>query len=1421
MSKNNKKNTLHRSLLATVSMIAVLSNSNLSALADPVRSMTIDTTTEGFKEEIKSDTGYEHILDPEIKEYIVNDSIGGDPDKTGNIHFNFQNILPSTRSTHLIRHSDITLPVLGRDAEHRINCVILKNRLNSIVTLQGVFADKFKLEHGSTIIKGNSSIEEVIIAGGPILLTLESFKGKIGNITAPPGTIVTLIIRNASLINGNLSNIPNLEINLKDQNNTLESITMNGLLSVIADSETVLKDFTFIGHGINTDRAAARQGFVPGNGTISWQNSRMHVNTMKTADEREYKGIISANSSLDLEVKDNEADLSLYTMESNSTLSVHNPTDVTFIPPKFLDATPTIDIKSRNNVIIKEYRNNPHHPEQLNTFHPLGTETQPIDTLKVQCENLTFEGDAFINTPDFNNAPTIVTLKKDKYKFGEMQNATNVSLKPAKDVIFCNSNLGVLKQYDFSKDHLLTLDNSTAKFTDPIIHEKGEGRLKLIGETAGFLSQLGTEEKPFGSIEIGKDTIGTVGEHYLGPLTLKHGAIFITTGAGKVNELINEKDTTIIFNNPNPITYTINQADLNHKIDISIGQEGVEFVGTLPVETLNLYTNAHVTLPDGKPLDGINIIVKKDNIRPQVTVSGTIHIINANQYIQDIDLLFKDAKIIHVHSTHFNAGIMPHTDNTLGVNIGNSAQPNAHDAWMRVQGLGASGKKLKEVNIINTTINQGDTYANINVGSYTRKKVRYSAGGTVRGTMTIFPQSEIKFMDGVKFGGNIISADNSYQLEAGKVTFAGSSNITGKIGSQEQLFEGDIKFTGDSQKQRLSSSIYTQKTINFGNNKIVLDAIPNDPVVLDGTTSINNNIDLKSNQLVLQNSYNSNTDDAVEYAIRTLFDAVVDEAIPDGATSSSWGPNTSITTTLSPDRVLGSIVVKSKLDIHGTVPVTVRDQVNEIPLTPEKYQFIDAQEGDVNLDPVVLENVQAYATWDIKQEGKRLYLIRYNDAKRVSAQDIKDAGGDDEDIANARNFADIVSASSTGDNSQAKSNDLAVDPQAVDPVAVDQQALVSPIRANQAATSPTIAPANNVPAANVNMTNQLAALTDCGKLDKKTRQEETLKSNSGNSEVVAKLNYDNMRHIQGMIRNRLSATGLDNIAPLSSGDEDSLPPKTQIGVWATPFYSHAHQKQKEVKTPAHVIKTVGGIVGVDVAPNDNLVLGAAISVLNADIKYKNLKAGSTINANTVMFSIYGMQKLTNQFFVEGIASYGVTKIASKDRRKCTFGEQIAKANYESIAYGGEILIGYNAVFNKSVLLTPVAGVRYIKSQDDAYQETGTKFLNRTVAASQNSRTDGIIGAKISGKLNVGSMVLVPEAHAMLSHHLGGKAGKFIVHLERDRQITTTNKTVKTLYNLGVSITAKNSTLEYGIGYDVHLAPKYIAHQGSLKVRINF
>ena len=47
------------------------------------------------------------------------------------------------------------------------------------------------------------------------------------------------------------------------------------------------------------------------------------------------------------------------------------------------------------------------------------------------------------------------------------------------------------------------------------------------------------------------------------------------------------------------------------------------------------------------------------------------------------------------------------------------------------------------------------------------------------------------------------------------------------------------------------------------------------------------------------------------------------------------------------------------------------------------------------------------------------------------------------------------------------------------------------------------------------------------------------------------------------------------------------------------------------------------------------------------------------------------------------------------------------------------------------------------------------------------------------------------------------------------------KPIKTFYNVGLGATAKYGMMEYGAAYDATIATKYIGHQGTLKLRVNF
>ncbi|MCC8416984.1 MAG: hypothetical protein LN588_00225 [Rickettsia endosymbiont of Bryobia graminum] len=86
---------------------------------------------------------------------------------------------------------------------------------------------------------------------------------------------------------------------------------------------------------------------------------------------------------------------------------------------------------------------------------------------------------------------------------------------------------------------------------------------------------------------------------------------------------------------------------------------------------------------------------------------------------------------------------------------------------------------------------------------------------------------------------------------------------------------------------------------------------------------------------------------------------------------SAWGRNTSIDTTLSAAKILGSIDVKTPIDIAGRSSIKV--VVNEAPGVvlpavdaPEEYEFINSNGGNIDLNRIKLARNQAYTGWSAK-----------------------------------------------------------------------------------------------------------------------------------------------------------------------------------------------------------------------------------------------------------------------------------------------------------------------------------------------------------------------------------------------------------------------------------------------------------------------
>ena len=290
---------------------------------------------------------------------------------------------------------------------------------------------------------------------------------------------------------------------------------------------------------------------------------------------------------------------------------------------------------------------------------------------------------------------------------------------------------------------------------------------------------------------------------------------------------------------------------------------------------------------------------------------------------------------------------------------------------------------------------------------------------------------------------------------------------------------------------------------------------------------------------------------------------------------------------------------------------------------------------------------------------------------------------------------------------------------------------------------------------------------------------------------------------------------------VAAGDEFTL---DRYGIWGNPFYSQSTQKKKG-STPGYKGKSGGGTIGFDCLANDNLTLGMALTAISSKINHKNQKAGDTTKVESTLFSIYGAQQLPSNFFVQGIVSFGSSRVRNYEKRIINLTlDQTAVGKYNSTSYSGEVLGGYRYIMpDTHTVLTPMLGLRYAKFNDSGYTEAGTNRRNMSVSKKSVDKIEGVVGGRASLTSQIKDVLLMPEVHGFVSYNFKGKAPKVDARLNGAlaSMPTKTSKPEKTFVNLGTSLTVKYRMMEYGFGYDAYLAKKYISHQGSLKVRVNF
>ncbi|HJD67830.1 MAG TPA: autotransporter domain-containing protein [Rickettsia endosymbiont of Bembidion lapponicum] len=291
----------------------------------------------------------------------------------------------------------------------------------------------------------------------------------------------------------------------------------------------------------------------------------------------------------------------------------------------------------------------------------------------------------------------------------------------------------------------------------------------------------------------------------------------------------------------------------------------------------------------------------------------------------------------------------------------------------------------------------------------------------------------------------------------------------------------------------------------------------------------------------------------------------------------------------------------------------------------------------------------------------------------------------------------------------------------------------------------------------------------------------------------------------------------DNNAAIAAGDEES---PVKRGLWMRTMYGVNNQGRVNNINGYRGINK-GGTVGFDVEI-DNNIIGIAYSNVHSVFKFKNNNNNDKEIIKSHIVSIYGQKELPKNFVLQGLVT--ASKNFIKNKTTYLFNNTKFKSNvkHRNHSYNAEALLNYNYLAKNNIVITPNIGLRYGKSRDGVYNETGISIQEIALATKENNILSGIIGAKTKIPLKNNNLGLT--LHSSIEHNFNEKTQRVNRTIQIQGNKFTQNhiipKQAKTAYNLGGGIIGSVKNTIISLDYNYYLNKRYHSHQGSIKLKVN-
>ncbi len=246
----------------------------------------------------------------------------------------------------------------------------------------------------------------------------------------------------------------------------------------------------------------------------------------------------------------------------------------------------------------------------------------------------------------------------------------------------------------------------------------------------------------------------------------------------------------------------------------------------------------------------------------------------------------------------------------------------------------------------------------------------------------------------------------------------------------------------------------------------------------------------------------------------------------------------------------------------------------------------------------------------------------------------------------------------------------------------------------------------------------------------------------------------------------------------------------------------------------------GMMVGLDWNLQPGLTVGAGVSQIQAYSDMRGLTSGGKVRLDSTQLTAHVVYSVTPELFAYGQIGAAINQM--QQTRAINFLNARARASYDGNVLQAKGGLGYDVALSERLTLTPLAGLHFIRSNNDSYTESGAGPANLRVRASTANAVTHDVGARIVSRYQTSFGEVAPELRLAWTHDYvqGGIATTGMLagtaFFSRSPRVAPDGARL----NVGATLAHING-VQFRAGYEGDLRSNYQSHTGLVRATLSF